>query len=485
MPKLAAHLLARALGSVETDDLPHPYGVWGLATPDRPASMVFEDDDDGGGSGDVGDDDDWWSVGFEGVYSDPLHKKCDRTIVKISDTKAEVSGYDAYYNFFFRFDPLHCDGDHDVAWGPFDGALDLSGLTDEIGDTTKHTGKDTITVDFSAKGGPSNLVGEWDPEVPGIKWADGNTWTWLRALESEGGVEGEEEGEAQGGSDAGGGRTRRRLRSTSERRRLEASSNSTNDGTDTSAAEEATPAASPTATPTSPLEDEVMASLKSIPGNYSDPDHPGCVRRIHGFYMKGDAPVRNTIVTGTSPAAGTGTGAESASELACDGATDEVWSTPLPLEYDTIEKFFVVDFSALNGPSDVIGVYDPTVPGIVWDESSGLAAWVDLDEESEVDDEGEGGGEIADDDVWITPLTEEEKGEAWRGSVFTEIVYVEEDSRTPLTNTAADENGVHQCLRRDPAAIRQLVAFVAGVNKTGAMKNYCEGGSCVRRKCNW
>ena len=95
------------------------------------------------------------------------------------------------------------------------------------------------------------------------------------------------------------------------------------------------------------------------------------VRRIHGFYMKGDAPVRNTIVTGTSPAAGTGTGAESASELACDGATDEVWSTPLPLEYDTIEKFFVVDFSALNGPSDVIGVYDPTVPGIVWDESSG------------------------------------------------------------------------------------------------------------------
>uniref|UniRef100_A0A7S2B735 Uncharacterized protein n=1 Tax=Florenciella parvula TaxID=236787 RepID=A0A7S2B735_9STRA len=121
----------------------------------------------------------------------------------------------------------------------------------------------------------------------------------------------------------------------------------------------------------------------------------------------------------------------------------------------------------------------------MWDESSGLAAWVDLDEESEVDDEGEGGGEIADDDVWITPLTEEEKGEAWRGSVFTEIVYVEEDSRTPLINTAADENGVHQCLRRDPAAIRQLVAFVAGVNKTGAMKNYCEGGSCVRRKCNW
>ena len=77
------------------------------------------------------------------------------------------------------------------------------------------------------------------------------------------------------------------------------------------------------------------------------------------------------------------------------------------------------------------------------------------------------------------------QGEAWRGSVFTEIVYVEEDSRTPLINTAADENGVHQCLRRDPAAIRQLVAFVAGVNKTGAMKNYCEGGSCVRRKCNW
>ena len=142
--------------------------------------------------------------------------------------------------------------------------------------TTAITTPDTITVDFSAKGGPSNMVGEWDPEVPGIKWADGNTWTWLRALESEGGDEGEEEGEAQGGSDAGDGRRRRRLRSALERRRLEVSSNSTNDETDTSAGEEVTPATSPTATPTSPKEDEVMASLNSIPGNYSDPDHPGC-----------------------------------------------------------------------------------------------------------------------------------------------------------------------------------------------------------------
>lgn len=142
MPKLAAHMLARALGSVETDDLPHPYGVWGLATPGRPASIAFEDDDDGGrGDDDNGGDDDWWSVGFEGVYSDPLHKKCERTIVKISDNKAEVSGHDAYYNFFFLTDILACDGDHDVAWGPFDGALALSGLGDGNGDTTKHTGK--------------------------------------------------------------------------------------------------------------------------------------------------------------------------------------------------------------------------------------------------------------------------------------------------------------------------------------------------------
>ena len=26
----------------------------------------------------------------------------------------------------------------------------------------------------------------WDPKVPGIKWANGNTWTWLRGLQSEG-----------------------------------------------------------------------------------------------------------------------------------------------------------------------------------------------------------------------------------------------------------------------------------------------------------
>ena len=115
-----------------------------------PTIFVFEDDDGSGGDGDNngdrddgsggsggGRDDDWWSVGFEGVYSDPLHKQCNRTIVKNSDTQAEVSGFDAYYTFFFLNSILDCDGDNDVAWGPFDGVLELtnssSGTTEQSG----------------------------------------------------------------------------------------------------------------------------------------------------------------------------------------------------------------------------------------------------------------------------------------------------------------------------------------------------------------
>ena len=80
---------------------------------------------------------------------------------------------------------------------------------------------------------------------------------------------------------------------------------------------------------------------------------------------------------------------------------------------------------------------------------------------------------------------EEQKGEAWRGSVFSEIVYLKEDRAAPLSNTPPDENGVHQCLRRDPAMVRKLVAFVSGVNRTGALRNYCDGGTCVRDECLW
>ena len=35
---------------------------------------------------------------------------------------------------------------------------------------------DKIVIDFSSKGGPSDLSGVWDAEKVGITWSDGNTW---------------------------------------------------------------------------------------------------------------------------------------------------------------------------------------------------------------------------------------------------------------------------------------------------------------------
>ena len=49
----------------------------------------------------------------------------------------------------------------------------------------------------------------------------------------------------------------------------------------------------------------------------------------------------------------------------------------------------------------------PVPPTTKHSNAVGLAPWVDLDEELEVDDDED--GEIADDDMWIAPLTEEEK----------------------------------------------------------------------------
>eukprot|EP00622_Pseudochattonella_farcimen_P007400 FR743375.1.p1 GENE.FR743375.1~~FR743375.1.p1 ORF type:complete len:204 (+),score=23.77 FR743375.1:1-612(+) len=72
----------------------------------------------------------------------------------------------------------------------------------------------------------------------------------------------------------------------------------------------------------------------------------------------------------------------------------------------------------------------------------------------------------------------------WPGTVFSEIHYTHEARAAPAGNVAPGPNGVHECLRRDSAVQRQLVAFVAGWNKTGAMSNYC-GGPCIRDRCRW
>lgn len=86
---------------------------------------------------------------FEGTYSDPNHPGTDRVIdVAVGSNIVNVSGFD-----------LDENGEK-VEWGPLSATVD----------------KTVIVVDFSPKGGPSDLTGHWDAELRSIVWADGNAW---------------------------------------------------------------------------------------------------------------------------------------------------------------------------------------------------------------------------------------------------------------------------------------------------------------------
>ena len=88
---------------------------------------------------------------FGGTFSDPNHPGCTRTVdvvVSGDDDDVTVSGAD--------FDD---DGEL-VPWGP---------LKAKVDDTK-------IVVDFSPKGGPSNLTGTWNANTKSIDWEDENAW---------------------------------------------------------------------------------------------------------------------------------------------------------------------------------------------------------------------------------------------------------------------------------------------------------------------
>ena len=83
-------------------------------------------------------------------HLDPNHPNCAR-LVAVEGTVALVSG---------------ADGNPGCPTGE--------------GNPWKLQGKiegDAIFVDFSPKGGPSNLLGKWEDKKPaGIRWPDGNKW---------------------------------------------------------------------------------------------------------------------------------------------------------------------------------------------------------------------------------------------------------------------------------------------------------------------
>ena len=86
-----------------------------------------------------------------GAYDDPFHPGCDRFFKVLDDTtKGEVTGNDKE--------------DGSKPWGPYNATINGT----------------TVVVDFSPKGGPKDLTGEYSApagEKAGITWADGNRWT--------------------------------------------------------------------------------------------------------------------------------------------------------------------------------------------------------------------------------------------------------------------------------------------------------------------
>ena len=98
---------------------------------------------------------------IDGSYSDPNHPSCARVIQVESLRKLNVYGADAAGG-----EGVSCDGTTDVKWGPLPG----------------YTAANRVVVDFSSKGGPSDLTGKYQTSPDGkeqIVWKDGNAWTKL------------------------------------------------------------------------------------------------------------------------------------------------------------------------------------------------------------------------------------------------------------------------------------------------------------------
>lgn len=93
---------------------------------------------------------------FAGKYSDPNHPGCARVINLETKVSARVYGADAAGG-----EGATCDGQTDTQWGPL--PAKINGLE--------------IVVDFSSKGGPSDLGGKYDEVKEAINWQDGNSWT--------------------------------------------------------------------------------------------------------------------------------------------------------------------------------------------------------------------------------------------------------------------------------------------------------------------
>jgi hypothetical protein len=104
-----------------------------------------------------------------GAYSDPNHPDCGRFIWPNEDGTAITEGMDNINGEGFSCKDIRPPTL--VSWGP---------LPTLINGTA-------VIIDFSSKGGPSNLHGDWKQgtnkdgtNFSGIQWEDGNYWTQVQ-----------------------------------------------------------------------------------------------------------------------------------------------------------------------------------------------------------------------------------------------------------------------------------------------------------------
>ena len=110
-----------------------------------------------------------WDSIFVAAYIDPNHPDCARAIMPYDSTTSSIDFPTDFYTS--GADNINGEGYscHNVmpptldSWGP---------LPTSVNGTS-------IIVDFSSKGGPSNLTGQWkeySSEKMGILWEDVNFW---------------------------------------------------------------------------------------------------------------------------------------------------------------------------------------------------------------------------------------------------------------------------------------------------------------------
>jgi hypothetical protein len=113
------------------------------------------------------------SVFFNGAYTDPNHPDCPRAILPL-DWNSMAGGAYTDGSDNIAGEGVSCKNAPPadvVTWGPLPTAINGT----------------AITIDFSSKGGPANLHGDWKQgtDTDGtpfyrIQWEDGNYWDQIQ-----------------------------------------------------------------------------------------------------------------------------------------------------------------------------------------------------------------------------------------------------------------------------------------------------------------